>query len=123
MQQRQAPQDLLQPNEVEVDSHESHDEEVKAEKNFSEVKLCTKHAALLRQKGDGSHWLYFSTQNSKVRGETPRQKLKIQPSFVKTLARVIERYPRFVQVRDLVQDPGLVELLAELAYLQVLVVN
>ena len=43
---------------------------------FNEVKLCSKNGAFLISKDKG-HFLYFSTQNSRVKGEVDKQKMQI----------------------------------------------
>jgi len=43
---------------------------------FNEVKLCSKNGAFLISKEKGNY-LYFSTQNSRVKGEVDKQKMQI----------------------------------------------
>jgi hypothetical protein len=43
---------------------------------FNEVKLCSKNGAFLISKDKGN-FLYFSTQNSRVKGEVDKQKMQI----------------------------------------------
>jgi len=43
---------------------------------FNEVKLCSKYGAFLITKPTGT-FIYYSTQNSRVKGEVAKQKLQI----------------------------------------------
>ena len=93
MLKRQAPQEILEPNEIDEGAEDikagwqSDDEEESQQKEsssslsdsdqeskedessepiqemFTEVKLVSKHAAFLRQSAKGKHWLYYCTQN------------------------------------------------------------
>ena len=71
MQNRIAPQEILQPNEeVEVEQSEMSDEDrgdkdekesTMPEAGFSQVKLASKYAAFLKLSKDGQHYLHYST--------------------------------------------------------------
>ena len=70
---------------------------------------------------DSTHFfIYFSTQNTRVKGETPKQKLEVPPMFSKHIDKIFAAYPKYVSVKDLKEtdDPeGLKAFLSELAYL------
>ena len=57
--QRQAPQEIIEPNEVE-EPEASQDDEEEEKGDFKEVKLCSKHGAYLIDKKDGTY-IYFAT--------------------------------------------------------------
>ncbi len=96
---RQAPQEIIEPNEIPEEDEEeeeekqseqqevSEDEEALKESTsskppratrceFNEVKLCSKNGAFLITKPKGT-FIYYSTQNSRVKGEIAKQKLQI----------------------------------------------
>ena len=105
---RQAPQEIIEPNELpeeeggdeNVDDDQSEQEEEEEQQqdevmintssakkskqsggvvrcDFNEIKLCSKNGAFLISKDQGAHFLYFSTQNSRVKGEVEKQKMQI----------------------------------------------
>eukprot|EP00347_Sterkiella_histriomuscorum_P015156 403358106 len=186
---RQAPQEMIQPNETEEDDldeeskNQDDDEEMNDEKfeqiklkaqqqqqqqipvqnvnkleqvmqaeepmdfdtNFNEVKLCSKNGAFMKSKkvineqtiqhkvkfsGDDSEdhqfFLYFSTQNTRIKGEIPKQKLEVPHMFAKHVDKIINAYPNYINIKEFkeTEDPeGLKAFLGELAYLQILIVN
>ncbi|CDW84435.1 UNKNOWN [Stylonychia lemnae] len=162
---RQAPQEMIQPNETEegeeeeeVDGDESMNEEKfeeikkkaqEAQKNqkqgqqqqqqttiekddqdFSEVKICSRNGAFLRQKHNTKdntkkNFLYFATQNTRVRGETPKQRMEVPDQYAQHLETIVKSYPNYVKISNLKTEDkeGLLAFLNELAYLQVLIVN
>ena len=106
LQQRQAPQEILEPNEVNEDEEEdaglarsaggvpqlvknpgsdaSEEEQEDAEKqegvvrcDFNEVKLCSRNGAFLIEKAGKGTFIQYSTQNSRVKGEVAKQKLQV----------------------------------------------
>ncbi len=73
----------MEPNEIreDEDDNDKGDEEEKSEEEsegqevkcqFKEVKLCSRNGAFLRLKKDGKQYLYFATQNTRVKGEVPK---------------------------------------------------
>lgn len=95
---RQAPQEIIEPNEVEEEEQpeiaEKKDDDASSVKNeeapgeeeiarpeagkdFKEVKLCTKNGAFLIHKPGKGTFFYYATQNSRVKGDVPKQKLQI----------------------------------------------
>lgn len=103
--QRQAPQEILEPNEVNeeddeeeagqakaaatggprvVGHNEVEEDEEEEEKHqgavrceFNEVKLCSRNGAFLIEKAGKGTFIQYSTQNSRVKGEIAKQKLQV----------------------------------------------
>ncbi len=100
--QRQAPQEILEPNEINEDMEEEggetgkmigtkgnnpEDEESQNEGDneeekmsvvrceFNEVKLCSRNGAFLIEKLGKGTFIQYSTQNSRIKGEVAKQKL------------------------------------------------
>ncbi|TNV80787.1 hypothetical protein FGO68_gene12386 [Halteria grandinella] len=145
LQQRQAPQEIIEPNEVEEKdeqedkSEESDDEQKDGEAkqsgsgsvDFKEVKLCSKNGAYIISKPvKNQTYIYYATQNSRVKGDLGKQKLVIpDEGCILALERVVQKYPEYVPLKTLETIAGeessenLHGLLGELAFLQVLIVK
>lgn len=99
--------------------------------DFKEVKLCSKNGAYIMSKPHKGHtFIYYSTQNSRVKGELAKQKLVIpDEGCILALERVAEKYPEYVPLKTLETIAGedslenLHGILSELAFLQVLIVK
>ena len=138
MHKRQAPQEIIETNEVDeadgddwneanddVDDEKMQDssEEDKSEESeapdFQEVKLISKHAAFLRKSNQNKFYLHYSTQNQRKRLVTDPQKIEIESEFVPTIQKIIKNYPQYVKCGD----GAAFGLLDELAELQIVIVR
>jgi hypothetical protein len=92
---RQAPQEILEPNEIneedmeeepsksatakpeppEVSGSEEEEKQTIVRCEFNEVKLCSRNGAFLIEKPGKGTYIQYSTQNSRVKGEVAKQKL------------------------------------------------
>ena len=49
-------------------------------------------------------YLYFSTQNTRVKGETPKQRLEVPDAFAPHIESIIKSYPSYVQLKSFKTD-------------------
>ena len=69
--------------------------------DFKEVKLCSKNGAFIITKKNQTY-IYYATQNSRVKGDLGKQKLVIpDEGCILALERVVEKYPEYVALKSL----------------------
>lgn len=61
----------------EAASEENKGDEAAKTASFREVKLCSKNGAILMEKAGKGTFICFSTQNTRIKGETAKQKIEI----------------------------------------------
>lgn len=68
----------MEDEEIEINTASKKQEVMQGnDTDFTEVKLCSKNGAFLMEKHGKGKFIYYSTQNTRVKGETPKQKLQI----------------------------------------------
>ena len=82
------------------------------------MKLTSKHAAYLKQSKDSNYYLHYCTQNQRKFMAVAPQKLRVEPSHVDFIKKIIASYPSYVKCPD-----SMLEWVDVLADLQVVIVR
>jgi len=89
----------------------------------------TKQGAFLLSR-HGKCFVYFSTQNSRLQQEVPRQRIEIPPEYKEAIQSIIDVYPSYLKVASMVKKfeegnkrKAFCKLLKQLAEYQILAVQ